>query len=249
MTLPDTLWTKTNCVVIGASGGIGEAFVRHLVDQEQVERVHCLSRRGVIPFENTKLVGGVIDYETPTSISQVAGIVAQDGPLDLVIVATGLLHRDGEIGPEKSLRNLEDGALEKVFRINAFGPALVAKSFLPLMRRDKKTVFAALSARVGSISDNQIGGWYGYRAAKAALNQILRTASIEHARRWPQGVVVGLHPGTVDTELSKPFQRNVAEGKLFTAPKATGEMLRVLDRLTAADTGRVFAYDGQIVPA
>jgi NAD(P)-dependent dehydrogenase (short-subunit alcohol dehydrogenase family) len=120
---------------------------------------------------------------------------------------------------------------------------------MPLMNKDSKSVFAALSARVGSISDNNIGGWYGYRAAKAGLNQLLRTASIEHARRWPESVVIGLHPGTVDTDLSKPFQRNVADGKLFTAEYATEEMLKVISNVTAADTGKVFAYDGKEVPA
>jgi len=117
------------------------------------------------------------------------------------------------------------------------------------MVKEQKTVFAALSARVGSISDNHIGGWYGYRAAKAGLNQLLRTASIEHQRRWPHGVIIGLHPGTVDTGLSQPFQRNVAAEKLFTARDSTARMLSVIDHVTAQDSGHVFAYDGSPVPA
>ncbi len=187
-----------------------------------------------------------LDYAEPDTIAEAAGSIG--GPLDLVIVATGLLH-DGEFGPEKSLRDLDADALARSFAVNTIGPALVAKHFLPLMRRDGKSVFAALSARVGSISDNGVGGWYGYRAAKAALNQMLKTASIEHARRWPEGVVVGLHPGTVDTGLSKPFQRNVADGKLFDAAYSAGAMLDVLDGLSATDSGKVFAYDGSEVPA
>ena len=125
----------------------------------------------------------------------------------------------------------------------------MAKHFLPLLKREGKTVFAALSARVGSISDNRIGGWYGYRAAKAALNQIIKTASIEHARRWPHSAIIGLHPGTVDTDLSKPFQRNVADGKLFTSEFSAQSMLQVIDGVTAHDTGKVFDWEGKEVPA
>ena len=168
---------------------------------------------------------------TPNPPRFEAAAEAVGKPLDLVIVATGLLHAEDGFGPEKSLRDLDADALARSYAVNTIGPALVAKHFLPLMRRDGKSVFAALSARVGSISDNGVGGWYGYRAAKAALNQMLKTASIEHARRWPEGVVVGLHPGTVDTGLSKPFQRNVADGKLFDAAYSAGAMLDVLDGL------------------
>ncbi|NKB54381.1 MAG: SDR family NAD(P)-dependent oxidoreductase [Rhizobiaceae bacterium] len=171
------------------------------------------------------------------------------GPLDLVIVATGLLHAADGFGPEKSLRQLNAERLSRSYLVNAIGPMLVSSAFLPLLNRDRKSVFAALSARVGSISDNRIGGWYGYRAAKAALNQMLRTASIEHARRWPNSAVIGLHPGTVDSSLSQPFQRNVTPEKLFTAENSTADMLKVVDNCTADDSGKIFAYDGSEVPA
>lgn len=128
-------------------------------------------------------------------------------------------------------------------------PALVAKHFLPLLARDRKSVFAALSARVGSISDNQLGGWHAYRASKAALNMLLRTFAIELARRNPRAVCVGLHPGTVDTGLSAPFQANVPEGKLFTPDFAAARLLEVVDRLKPDDSGHVFAWDGQLIPA
>ena len=223
------------CVVIGASGGIGSAFCDALeADGADVWRVS----RGGEP---------ALDYADPASVERAAEHIG--GPLDLVIVATGLLHAEDGYGPEKSMRDLDADALARAFLVNTIGPALVARSFLPLMRRDARSVFAALSARVGSISDNGIGGWYGYRSAKAALNQMLKTASIEHARRWPQGIVVGLHPGTVDTGLSKPFQRNVAEGKLFDPDYSARSMLAVLDRLQPADTGKVFDYKGEEVPA
>jgi len=241
-------WCPRNCVVVGATGGIGRAFLEHLIARGEVEHVLCLSRKGDAPSASPKIVTGKLDYTETASIEAAAEQAKDLGTLDLVIVATGLLH-DGDLGPEKSLRDLDADRLAHAFHVNTIGPALLAKHFLPLMRKDTKSVFATLSARVGSISDNRIGGWYGYRSAKSALNQMLRTASIEHARRWKDGVVVGLHPGTVDTGLSAPFQGNVAEGKLFSAEYSTGKMLNVIDGLTAADTGKVFAYDGSEVPA
>ena len=128
------------------------------------------------------------------------------------------------------------------------GPALVARHFLPLLPRDRRAVFAALSARVGSIGDNRLGGWHSYRASKAALNMILRNLAIELARTHPQAVVAGLHPGTVDTGLSEPFQKGVKPEKLFTAESSAERLLAVMDALTPADCGRVFAWDGQPIP-
>jgi len=157
-----------------------------------------------------------------------------------------LLH-DGQTQPEKSIGQIDPFAMLDVLKTNAVGPAMIAKHFLPLMRRDAKTVFAALSARVGSISDNRLGGWASYRASKAALNMLLKTASIEQARRFPQSVVVGIHPGTVDTDLSQPFQRRVPEGKLFTPAYSVSRLLQVLDQLTPGDSGRCFAWDGQVI--
>ena len=242
-------WHPKRCVVVGANGGIGAAFVQHLLEQNSVETIYCTSRSGSSAINHDKIIDVILNYEKPETISTAATQIKQTGPLDLIIVATGLLHDDEGFGPEKSLRQLNFDNLIRSYQINAIGPALVAQSFLPLMSKQNKSVFAALSARVGSISDNNIGGWYGYRAAKAGLNQLLRTASIEHARRWPESVVMGLHPGTVDTGLSKPFQRNVADGKLFTAAYATSEMLDVISNVTPRDTGKIFAYDGKEVPA
>ena len=242
-------WRPKRCVVFGASGGIGSAFVLHLLKDDNVDRVYGFSRSSSSGTSSEKLIEGRFDYIDPMSIERAAELVQHEGPVDLVIVATGLLHADDGFGPEKSLRQLDSDQLARAYLVNAIGPMLVAKSFLPLLHKEERSVFAALSARVGSISDNRIGGWYGYRAAKAGLNQMLRTASIEHARRWPQSVVVGLHPGTVDSSLSRPFQKNVAPGKLFTATDAAADMLNVLMGLSPSDTGKVFAYDGSEVPA
>ena len=158
------------------------------------------------------------------------------------------LHDGEALRPEKTWRALEGVALERVYQVNAIGPALVAKHFLPLLARDRKSVFAALSARVGSISNNQLGGWHAYRASMAALNMLLRTFAIEPAWRNPRAACVGLHPGTVDSRLSAPFQANVPEGKLFTPGFAASRLLDVLDRVTPEDSGKVFAWDGEIIP-
>lgn len=166
----------------------------------------------------------------------------------MILVATGLLH-DPAIMPERALRDLDGDRLARSFRVNAIGPALVAKHFAPLLPREGRSVFAALSARVGSIGDNRIGGWYGYRASKAALNMLMKTAAIEIRRTRPQAICVTLHPGTVDTKLSKPFQRGVADDRLFTAEKSARHLLDVLDRVEPADSGKCFAWDGQeVVP-
>ena len=145
------------------------------------------------------------------------------------------------------MRQLDAGAFARAFAVNAIGPALVAQALLPLMPKGRKTLFAALSARVGSISDNRLGGWHAYRASKAALNQLLRTIAIEHARTSSEGIVIGLHPGTVDTGLSKPFQRGVKT--LFTPARSAGHLLAVIDAAAPAMSGRVYDWQGaEIAP-
>jgi NAD(P)-dependent dehydrogenase (short-subunit alcohol dehydrogenase family) len=219
-------------IIIGSSGGIGSAFAQALLKANGAQSVIGLSR-----------ASGDIDLTNEASIAAAAARCAELPPPDLVIVATGMLH-DAAGGPEKSVRELDAERLAQAFAINVIGPALVAKHFLPLFARDKRCVFAALSARVGSISDNRIGGWYGYRAAKAALNMTIRNLAIEWGRTHKQGICVGLHPGTVDTPLSKPFQKNVVPERLFTPDFAAEQMLNVLDALSPVDSGKCFAWDG-----
>jgi len=166
-----------------------------------------------------------------------------------VIVSTGTLHGGDRFQPEKTWRSLDPDNFSHAFCVNAAGPALVAKHFLPLLARRRKTAFAALSARVGSISDNDLGGWYAYRASKTALNMLIRTLSIELVRRWPEALCVALHPGTVDTDLSAPFQSNVPTDRLVAPDLAASRLLGVLDGLTPAETGGVFAWDGSRIPA
>ena len=188
-----------------------------------------------------------IDFADEASIRKAAEQCVKDAPIDTVIVATGMLHDYG-LMPEKSLRELNAANFERSFLVNTIAPALIAKHFLPRLRRDQRAVFAALSARVGSISDNRLGGWYAYRASKAALNMLIKTAAIEIARRHKHAIVVGLHPGTVATALSKPFQQRVPRDKLFSADYSVRQLVSVLQGLAVADSGKVFAWDGSEVP-
>ena len=231
--------------VIGAGGGIGGAFVDVLRQRDDVARLHACSRTRV-PILDPKVEAHILDYNSEDTIAAVAEQVVRSGPLDMVLVATGLLHMDG-IMPEKSLRDISSEKFQTVFAANTVVPALIAKHFLPHLARDTPSTFAAISARVGSISDNALGGWYAYRASKAALNMILKNAAIETQRRHPLAVVVGLHPGTVDSHLSAPFQRNLNPDKLFTPVFAATRLLGVINGLTPSDSGKCFAWDGQVI--
>jgi NAD(P)-dependent dehydrogenase (short-subunit alcohol dehydrogenase family) len=224
-------------VVIGASGGVGGALAAQLHDDPAFTSLFALARS----FTGERH----IDITAEASVTAAAATLGT--PLRLVIVATGALQGPGFAQPEKSYRALDPVALMESFRLNTLGPALVAKHLLPLMAPRGKTVFAALSARVGSIGDNRAGGWHAYRASKAALNMILRNLAIEVARRNPDSVCVGLHPGTVDTGLSRPFQRGLPDGQLFTPEASARHLLTVIDDLTAADSGNVLAWDGRTV--
>ncbi|WOR15628.1 SDR family NAD(P)-dependent oxidoreductase [Hyphomonas sp. FCG-A18] len=235
-------------VIIGASGGIGAAFVQALAVREGIECVHALSRSGSGPSHEV-IKPGQIDLTDESSIAAAAERVKAIGAPDLAIVASGILF-DGQIlQPEKSFRHQSAQAFERVFAINTFGPALVAKHFLPIMPRRGRAVFAALSARVGSISDNRAGGWHSYRASKAALNMLIRNFAIEQKRRNENFIAVSLHPGTVDTNLSKPFQSNVPDKQLFTPEQSASYLLNVIAGLTPDDSGKAFDWAGKEIPA
>ncbi|MBQ0772063.1 MAG: SDR family NAD(P)-dependent oxidoreductase [Sphingomonadales bacterium] len=233
--------TGQTAVVFGATGGIGSAVADALETDSRFERVIRFSRSSDSPVP--------VDLTSEASIEKAATWMQGEGILpSLIFVATGLLH-DGERGPEKSLRQLDADWLMLNYQVNAVGPALIAKYFLPLMNRNQTIRFAALSARVGSISDNRLGGWHGYRASKAALNMMIRNLSIEWSRKNDKSIIVALHPGTVDTMLSQPFQSNVPAGKLFDSDRAARQLLDVLDGLKPAQSGKIFAWDGaEILP-
>lgn len=230
---------KTSAVIIGASGGIGGALEAALLEEGAFDVVHGFARSREGPH--------FLDLLDETSIAAAAAHVASGPAPTLVIVATGLLH-SGEQGPEKALRDLDPEWLAQVYAVNAIGPALVAKHLLPIMPKVGRTVFAALSARVGSISDNRLGGWHGYRASKAALNMLIRNLAIEERRRNDRAIVVTLHPGTVNTPLSRPFQGNVPMGRLFDTARAALQLLDVIEGLKVPDSGKLFDFEGEEVP-
>ena len=233
-------------VVFGASGGLGAACVRLLADDPRCADIYAGARR---PIDG----GGKVkpfhfDLLDEASIAMAADQLNKSTEgVDLVLVATGVLH-DAELKPEKTMRSFKAQSLAQSFALNAIGPALIAKHVLPLLPRERKSVFAAMSARVGSIGDNRSGGWHAYRASKAALNQLIRTCAIELAVKNKTAVCVTLHPGTVDTAMSKPFQAGVAPGKLFSVETSAGHLLAALDQLKAPDSGGFFAWDGQRIP-
>ena len=228
------IFDPQNIVILGAAGAIGSAFTNLLSQKYPNASLLAFSRNG----EHS------INYSSEDSIAEAAELAAKEKSLDLVIVANGILHEETLI-PEKSLRDLSAEKFHRVFEVNTITPALIAKYFLPKLNKEKLSVFSALSARVGSISDNQLGGWYAYRASKAALNMIIKNAAIEVGRRNKHAIIVGLHPGTVDSDLSKPFQGNVAEEKLFTPQYSAEKLLAVLKNLSVEQTGKCFAWDGK----
>lgn len=228
-----------SAVVIGASGGIGAAFEAALIEEGAFDIVHGFAR--------SRTGAQHLDLLDEANIAAAAAHVATGPAPTLVFVATGILH-DDEHGPEKALREFDPAWLAQVYAINAIGPVLVAKHFLPITPRTGRNVFGVLSARVGSISDNKMGGWAGYRASKAALNMLVRTIAIEEKRRNDRAIVVALHPGTVDTALSKPFQGNVQPGRLFDPERAALQLLDVIEELKAPDTGKLFDFEGKEVP-
>ena len=235
---------KKTVAVIGSSGAIGNAVAEILLDDDGVEVIYRFSRDD--SNENSDRVKNLyIDIEDEESIKDCIKNLSKDIKFDLVFVATGILHNDNDIFPEKSIRDISQSKLEKVLLVNTIGPALVGKYFIPFLRKDSKSIFAFLSARVGSISDNKLGGWYSYRASKTALNQIIKNFSIEVRRSNPNAIFIGLQPGTVKSFLSKPFKKNVRPGNLFTPEYSATKMLEVIDNLSLEDTGKIYAWDGE----
>ena len=230
--------------IIGSSGALGRAFVEQYANAFPQAKIHAFSRTPTAQHPNVS--AHAIDYADEASIAKAAELASADGPIDLVIVATGILH-DDSVQPEKSLRDLNAENFQHIYAANTIFPALVAKHFLPKLNRGERSVFAVLSAWAGSVTHNDTGGWYAYRASKAALNMVLKNASIEVGRRNKQAVIVGLDPGTVDSKLSEPFKKYIPSEKLFSAELATQKLVAVIDGLNPADTGKCFTYDGSEV--
>lgn len=243
-----------NIAIFGTSGAIGSAFAKLLSNTYPEANIFKFSQHKDSSSQDSQskdssapdssIHSNIVDYSSEESIANCAEIASKNGSLDLVIVTNGMLH-DDEIMPEKSLKDLSAQKFQRLYEVNTITPALIAKYFLPKLNRDNKAIFASLSARVGSISDNYLGGWYAYRASKTALNMIIKNAAIEVGRRNKNAIIVGLHPGTVDSKLSKPFQSNVANNKLFTPEYSAEKMHEVLLGLTPNQTGKCFAWDGK----
>lgn len=240
-----------NIAIIGA-GAIGQAMLHQLLTHYATATLYAFSRTPHTintlkrQYEN-RLFNLPIDYENEHSLTECAHIASQQSPLDLVFVATGILHeikQEKRIMPEKALHQISADKLARLLHVNTIIPTLLAKHFIPKLNHQNRSVFATLSARIGSLSDNRLGGWYAYRASKAALNMIIKTAAIETSRQNKQAIIVGLHPGTVDSPLSKPFQSNLPKGQLLTPTESASALLKTINQLDPQDSGKVFAFDG-----
>lgn len=248
-----------HALVMGASQGIGLAIAEQLAELPAVRTLVLCSRHAqtsdaLLHLQSQCRTRGkqcqlidadVTDTRHLGNLSDQLKNMLQS--LDLIINTTGLLHDDG-IAPEKMLEHISLPALQQTFAVNAWGPILLAQALLPWLTMRRRIVFASLSARVGSIADNRLGGWYSYRASKAAQNQLLKTLSIELRRRNPDAIVLALNPGTTDTRLSRPFQTNVSQAKLFTPSFVAGRLLQIIMQASAEDTGRFIAWDGEPIP-
>lgn len=245
-----------NALIVGASGGIGHALAERLATDPGIGRLFLASRtapesarlRTLRERHGQRLELIRCDVTDETSLTKLHSRLARETHrLHLVVNAAGLLH-DPDMAPEKTLRQVLLKNLQRSFAVNAFGPILLARELLPLLTHSEPAVFASLSARVGSIADNRLGGWYAYRAAKAAHNQLMRTFAIELSRLNRHAVVLALHPGTVDTGLSSPFSANVAADKLLKPEYAAERLLEVIAARSAAESGSFHAWDGKPIP-
>lgn len=244
-----------NVLVVGANRGIGLGFVRHLLLNDHIQQIYATHRSpasselsALVAQSDDRLSLVPMDITDEAQIAEaVAKIQYHTRELHLVVYCVGLLHEDS-IQPEKSLQQIQADHLLRYFQVNSIGAVLLAKHLLPLLKHPDRSVFATISAKIGSIGDNQLGGWYGYRASKAALNMFMRTVAIEYRRKSPQTLVVMLHPGTTDTELSKPFRANVAADKLFAVDRTVTQLLAVIEALQPSDSGEFFSWDGSRLP-
>jgi len=243
-------------LVIGGNRGIGLALVKAQLDRPDVSRVIATHRPAADLSElsrlsrqfGAKLRLQALDVTCETSLQAFGRFLAlQPNGIDLAIHAAGLLH-DQEIEPEKSLSQCNSSHLMRLFEVNSIGPLMVAGALLPTQSRNQRITFAALSAMVGSIGDNRLGGWYGYRASKTALNQFIKTMANECRLKHPRAAIVAIHPGTTDTDLSRPFQKNVRAGKLYTPELTAKRLLDVLEGIDENQSGRFLNWDGSTIP-
>ena len=234
--------------IFGASGAIGKAFSDHFMELFPAASLIAVGRTrplisGFERADGVVCLGG-LDLTDEASIQTVCETVVAGGMPDIVVIATGILHEEG-VFPERSVKDLQQRQLAHVLAVNLIGPSLIMKYLLPHAPRKGAFHMGLLSARVGSISDNQLGGWYSYRASKAGLNMMIKGAAIELKRRNREAVLVGLHPGTVESGLSEPFKRNVPEGKLFSPNHSAQCLVQVLLSRSPDQSGLCFDWAGK----
>ena len=230
--------TNLNVAIFGCSGAIGKALCIEYINKQNIDNIIAYSRSGE-KLENNLIKSKKVDYCNEQSLAYAASSLKIK--LDIIIVAIGALDN-----PEKSIRDLSAEKFLDMFNANTIPTALIAKYFLPCLYRDRITKFASISARVGSIQDNELGGWYSYRASKSALNMILKGLSIEQQRSNHDSIIFGLHPGTVDSKLSRPFQKKNKE--YFSPEFSAKKLVNVIDTKTVDDNGKTFAWDNTIIP-
>ena len=235
---------RRHAAVFGATGGIGGALCAALAQRGWA--VAAGSRRG--GHVSGARTAFACDITDEGSVAAAAQTLRADPP-ELIVIATGVLTLGDGTGPERSYRQLDPEAMAEAFRVNTIGPALVAKHVLPLFPRTRAGALVMLGARVGSISDNRLGGWHSYRASKAALAMLIRNFALEMRRTHPQLSIIGLHPGTVDTRLSAPFQTNIPDSQLTTPARAADHILTVIEAVTPQQSGTVLDWAGTTVPA
>jgi NAD(P)-dependent dehydrogenase (short-subunit alcohol dehydrogenase family) len=245
-----------NTLIVGASRGIGLGFVRKLLSDDTVGKIYATYRQPetateLITLANAypdKLTCFVMDITDESQMEICTQKMRADiDKLHLAVNCVGILH-DPSLQPEKSLRHINSENLLRYFQINSIASVLLAKHLLPLFKHPEPSVFACISAKVGSIGDNKLGGWYGYRASKAALNMLMRTTAIEYKRSSPKTIIATLHPGTTDTQLSQPFQKNVPPEKLFSVERTVSQLMDVIENLKDGDSGEFFSWDGSKLP-
>lgn len=240
---------KTASLIIGAGSGIGSAVIQRLADERPDSDILAVSRvPAVLPERHAQSVQTFTCDYSETGIAQlVKQLTPWHGRIGLVVISTGVLHT-ATIRPEKRAEDLHMDSMLEVLRINSVVPSLWLMRLLPALGGSRPCLVFTLSARVGSISDNHKGGWYSYRASKAALNMVIKTAAIEYARRAPNVKLVAFHPGTVDTGLSRPFQRNVPEGKLFSADFVAERLLTISSDLPIDGDASYLDWAGKTIP-
>ena len=234
---------KENIIIAGSSGAIGGEFTELYANNSNVEKIIALSRKPTNTNHN-KIQSVEIDYYNEATFKNLDEISQLDS-ISKIIIATGILHTD-QIRPEKSINSIAGEDMRNVFQVNVFGPILLVKKLLPLIKKSKGVKIVFLTARVGSISDNVLGGWHSYRSSKSALNMMIKNLAIELKRLNKEHVVIGIHPGTVKSHLSEPFLRHVKHD-IFNPKESVDLMTQVISKVSQTDSGKCFDFSGKVI--